>query len=514
MGSDQSGVSGPDLGVGVSLASLIEGKPLLGHVGDEAVMLVKRGGEVYAVSATCTHYSGPLAEGLIVDDTVRCPLHHACFDLRTGEPLRAPALNPIACYQVEHLGANVRVGAKLVVPRKTRPPGDPGTIVIVGAGAAGNAAAETLRREGFSGKVVLVGRESDVPYDRPNLSKDYLAGTAPDEWMPLRSPEWYREQGIDLLLGAAAQKIDPQGRTVTLASGQTLAWDRLLLATGADPVRLTVPGAELPHVRTLRSMADCKGIIAALAPDKRVVIVGASFIGMEAAAALRTRKIPVEVVAPEAVPFERTLGREVGEFLRAVHAGHGVGFRLGARVTSIDERGVTLDKGGPVPADLVLAGIGVRPSLELAEQAGLTVDRGVTVDRYLQTSAPGIFAAGDAARWPDPHSGQNLRVEHWVVAERMGQTAARNMLGAHQPFEAVPFFWTHHYDLSLSYVGHAERWDRVDIGGTLESRNCRVVYRGDHGRPLAVLTIERNFLSLRVERAYETGGPSAVEGLV
>jgi NADPH-dependent 2,4-dienoyl-CoA reductase/sulfur reductase-like enzyme/nitrite reductase/ring-hydroxylating ferredoxin subunit len=491
----------------------MEGKPLLGHVGDEAVMLIKRGDEVHAVGATCTHYSGPLAEGLVVDDTVRCPLHHACFDLRTGEPLRGPALNPIACYQVERLGTTVKVGAKLVMPRKSRPAGDPTSIVIVGAGAAGNAAAETLRREGYQGSLVMIGREPDGPYDRPNLSKDYLAGTAPEEWMPLRGADWYAEQKIELLLGQPAQRLDLAGHALILGDGRQLDWDRLLLATGADPVRLTIPGANLPHVRTLRSMADCRAIIKALGPEKRVVIVGASFIGMEAAAALRARKIAVDVVAPDRVPFERTLGVQVGEFLRALHARQGVTFHLTDGVAEIDAEGVTLERGGYLPADVVLVGIGVQPALALAEQAGLALDRGVTVDALLQTSHPGVFAAGDIARWPDPHSGQRIRVEHWVVAERMGQTAGRNMLGARQAFDAVPFFWTHHYDLSLSYVGHAEHFDHVDIGGSLEGRDCRVVYRAA-GKPLAVVTIGRNLLSLRVERAFETGGWSAVEGLV
>jgi NADPH-dependent 2,4-dienoyl-CoA reductase/sulfur reductase-like enzyme/nitrite reductase/ring-hydroxylating ferredoxin subunit len=504
MGSDQTAPGGPDLSVGVPAADLAEGKPLLGHVGDQAVMLVKRGDALFAVGATCTHYSGPLAEGLVVGETVRCPWHHACFDLRTGQPLRAPALNPIPCWTVEREGALVRVGAKLVPAPRTRPGADPRDIVIVGAGGAGNAAAEILRREGYGGTITLIGREPDGPYDRPNLSKDYLAGTAPEEWIPLRGADFYREQKIDLLLGTAVEAIDKDARTVRLTGGRTLRWDRLLLAPGADPVRLAIPGGDLPHVHTLRSLGDSRAIIAASGPGKRVVVIGASFIGMEVAAALRARQVPVDVVAPDACPFERVLGPGLGDFLRGVHAEHGVTFHLGETVARIDERTVTLAGGLTLPADLVVVGIGVRPSLALAESAGLTLDRGIAVDATLQTSVPGIYAAGDVARWPDPHTGQRVRVEHWVVAERMGQTAARNMLGAGQPFDAVPFFWTQQYDVGVSYVGHAERWDSIDLDGTLEARDCRLVYRSA-GRALAVVTIGRDSESLRAELALERG---------
>jgi apoptosis-inducing factor 3 len=505
MGSDQTPPTGPDLAQGVPLADLADGTPLRGHLGDEAVMLVRRGEEIFAVSATCTHYSGPLAEGLVVGETVRCPWHHACFDLRSGQPVRAPALSPISCYQVERAGATVRVGAKLSPPPRPRR-SQPASMVIIGAGAAGNAAAETLRREGYDGRITLVGREPATPYDRPNLSKDYLAGTAPEEWIPLRGEDFYREQKIDLVLGAEAEEIDPGARVVRLADGRTLAWDRLLLAPGAEPVRLAVPGGDLPHVRTLRSLADARDLVAALIPGARAVVVGASFIGMEVAAALRARKVDVHVVAPDACPFERVLGPDLGDFLRNVHAEQGVTFHLGETVARVDEHTVTLAGGMTLAADLVVVGIGVRPLLGLAESAGLTLDRGIAVDARLQTSVPDVFAAGDVARWPDPHTGQKIRVEHWVVAERMGQTAARNMLGAAQPFDAVPFFWSTQYDVTLNYVGHAERWDAIDVEGTLEARDCRLVYRAG-GRPLAVVTVGRDQDSLRAELAFEGSDP-------
>ena len=513
MGSGQAQLSGPDLAQGVPGEQVKDGVPLVGHAAGEAVMLVRRGTQVFAVSATCTHYSGPLAEGLVVGETVRCPWHHACFDLRTGAPERAPALNPISCYRVDEAGGTVRVGEKLVPPPRARPQGAPSSIVIVGAGAAGNAAAETLRREGYDGPLTMIGREDSVPYDRPNLSKDYLAGTAPEEWIPLRPPEFYAEQKIDLLLGSAVESVDGAAKTVTLTGGKTLSWDRLLLAPGADPVRLTVPGGDLPHVRTLRSLGDSRAIIAALAPGKKVVVVGASFIGMEVAAALRARQLDVQVVAPETRPFERVLGPEVGELLRSLHAEKGVGFQLGQTVTRIDAGSVTLSGGGTLPADLVVVGIGVRPAVELGQRAGLALDRGITVDAHLETSVPGIFAAGDVARWPDPHTGQRIRVEHWVLAERMGQAAARNMLGARRPFDAVPFFWSTQYDVTLSYVGHAERWDRIDLSGDPAARDCRLTYRAG-GKVLAVLTIGRDGESLRAEAALERDDATALDALL
>lgn len=450
---------------------------------------------------------GGLAEGLLVDESVRCPWHHAAFSLRTGQALCAPALNPVPCWRVEQRGGkwvvDERIEAPSAAPTKTHAAGAPRSIVIVGGGAAGNAAAETLRREGYAGRLAMLSADDTRPYDRPNLSKDYLAGKAPEEWMPLRSADFYREREIDLRLNAPVAAIDTERRQVELADGSHCAYDALLLATGAEALRLNVPGADLPLVHYLRSFSDCRRLIAGLAGARRAVVVGAGFIGLEVAASLRQRGIEVRVVAPDAVPMERVLGPALGAFLRQLHERHGVAFHLGETVGAIDADGVALESGGRLPADCVVVGIGVRPSIALAERAGLSIDRGIAVDRYLQTSAPGIFAAGDAARWPDAFSGQRLRVEHWVVAERQGQTAARNMLGRREPFAAVPFFWTEQHGVALAYVGHAENWDRVDVEGRIEALDCRVTYwRGE--RKLAVATIGRNVDSLRAEVEFES----------
>jgi NADPH-dependent 2,4-dienoyl-CoA reductase/sulfur reductase-like enzyme len=348
----------------------------------------------------------------------------------------------------------------------------------------------------------MLSDDAAPPVDRPNLSKDYLAGSAPEDWLPLRPDDFYAENGIDLRLKTAVTGIDTRHREVVIADGERLAYDRLLLATGAEPVRLNVPGADQPHVHTLRSLGDCRAIIEAAKNAQRALVVGASFIGLEVAASLRTRGVEVHVAALEARPMERVFGPQLGDFIRALHEEHGVIFHLQDTVTVINGKRAALKSGGAIEADLVVIGVCVRPRLMLAEAAGLTIDRGVTVNEYLETSAPGIFAAGDIARWPDRYSGERIRVEHWVVAERQGQTAAANMLGLKERFDAVPFFWSQHYDVPINYVGHAERWDTITVEGDVKAKDCLLRYRRN-GRVLAVASIYRDLDSLKAELAME-----------
>ena len=521
MGGEQQQLTVPDLASGIPLHDLADGAMLLGHANGEAVLLARRGDAIFAIGATCTHYGGPLAEGKLVEDTVRCPWHHACFSLRTGEPVGAPALNPVACWHVERTADTVRVTGKSerdplapsdevrrgvtrtrakahaanVVATSDRPPEK---IVIVGAGAAGNASAEMLRRLGYQGRITLLDAEPDTPYDRPNLSKDYLAGNAPEEWIPLRPGGFHAEHDIDLVHDAQVSALDLPKREVQLASGATYPFDRLLLATGAEPVRLPLPGADRPHVHYLRSLSDSRAIIARAKTAKRAVVIGASFIGLEVAAALRQREIEVHVAAPEKLPLERVMGTDLARFVKALHEEHGVVFHLENTATAIRERDVTLETGETIPADLVVIGVGVRPRTGLAERAGLAVDRGVTVNEFLETSAPHVFAAGDIARYPDLYTGERIRVEHWVHAQRQGQAAARNMLGLGWPYDDVPFFWSAHYDVSINYVGHAEQWDAIEVDGDPSARDVAVRFRRA-GRTLAVASIFRDRESLTAE---------------
>ena len=498
----------PDLKSGVPVVDLPDGGMLVGRVDDADVVLLKRGSELFAVGAYCTHYHGPLAEGLLVAETLRCPWHHACFNIRTGEALRAPALDPIACWRVEQLGDKVFVRERLPAPNARSAPSPtaaaqpPSSVVIVGGGAAGLAAADMLRRAGYDGRVTLISADESPPCDRPNLSKDFLAGTAPEDWIPLRPPEYYTEHRIELMLNTRVASIELSANRVLLANGKAVEYGALLLATGADPVRLEIPGAAPSQVLYLRTFADSRAIVARAATAKRVVVVGASFIGLEVAASLRKRDIDVHVVGPDSVPLQRVLGTRVGQFIQKLHESHGVAFHLGRTVSRLDGNKVTLSDGATLDADFVVLGVGVRPSLELATKAGLTLDRGILVNEYLQTSAPNVFAAGDLARWPDPHSGERIRVEHWVVAERQGQTAALNILGRRQPFDAVPFFWSAHYDTTINYVGHAEKWDSADIEGSVDASDCIVRYKRGTDT-LAVATIGRDLEALRAELAME-----------
>ena len=507
-GGEDAKPAGPDLEAGVPVSEISDGGVLAGHAGGKAVLLVRQGREWFAIGAVCSHYSGPLPEGLVVGDTVRCPWHHACFSLRTGKALRPPALNDVACWRVEERSGKVYVtgevaGAIRAAPTSRRLTGRPDSVVIVGAGAAGECAAETLRRDGYDGRLTVYDTDPDAPYDRPNLSKDYLAGTASEDWIPLHPSEFYRDLGIDIVHGRRVVSVEPKARRVLLDDGQAQGYGALLLATGASPVRLA-PEMERgkPIIQYLRSFADSRAIVAAAGQAKRAVILGASFIGLEVAASLRARKLEVHVVSPDVRPLERVMGAELGDFVRQLHEQHGVTFHLRETARHVADGVVTLQGGERLQADLLVAGIGVRPNVELAEVAGLQLDRGVVVDERLQTSAPGVFAAGDIARWPDPHSGERIRVEHWVVAQRQGQAAARSMIGEGERFDAVPFFWSQHYDVPINYVGHAERWESLEMTGSIESRDCAV--RFVHGgRTLAVATIYRDKESLEAEVAME-----------
>jgi apoptosis-inducing factor 3 len=491
---------GPDLRLGVPVSSVRPDGILAGHVDGVAVLLARLGDGLHAVSGTCTHYGAALADGLVVGDEIRCPWHHACFSLLTGAALRAPAFAPLARWTTEIVGDTVFVRGEDTAPIATqaRTASMPARIAIIGGGAAGFAAAERLRTLGYDGALTMLSADDAAPCDRPNLSKDFLAGTAPEDWIPLRGPEFYAEFAIDLRLQCDVVAIQTDTHHLVTAAGERIGYDRLLIATGAEPRRLPMPGFDLPNVHMLRSLSDARAIVAACGDAKTVALVGAGFIGMEAAAALRARGLEVHVIAPDAIPMERVLGCELGEFVTALHRDNGVAFHLQRTVKSFDGTSLTLSDDSRVDADIVIVGAGVTPRTALAAAAGMEVDDGIIVNPFLQTSMPDHYAAGDVARYR--HDGDLVRVEHWVHAQRQGQVAAANLLGPQQPFTDVPFFWTHHYDMELRYTGHGMGWDEIRAEGSLAQRDYIARFHRK-GRLVAAASVGRDVENLEIEAA-------------
>jgi NADPH-dependent 2,4-dienoyl-CoA reductase/sulfur reductase-like enzyme/nitrite reductase/ring-hydroxylating ferredoxin subunit len=446
-------------------------------VDETKILLARVGDNFHAVSATCPHYGGPLAEGALCGTRVVCPWHHAAFNVVNGNLEDPPALDSLVSYQLRVEGDRILVSLPEAAEDRRTPAmvqrdtsADPRQFVIIGAGAAGYAAAQTLREEGFRGSVVMITREDRAPYDRPNLSKDYLHDHAEPEWMPLRGEDFFNEHDITLLLNRDVTSVDARTKTITFDSGETMDYDALLVATGGAPVRLNMSGGDLKNVCVLRSFADADSIIETANHSRRVVVVGASFIGMEAAYSLRERGLEVTVVAPSQEPFELTLGAEVGALFRREHESHGIRFKLGNIVYRFEGshkiEAVVLDNGERIETDMVVVGVGVRPVTQFLEGVELDHAGGVVVDSRLR-AADGLFAAGDIASFPDPRTGERVRIEHWRTAQQQGRTAARNMMGRNVTFDAVPFFWTRQFDIGLLYVGHAASWDEIIYRGDL-----------------------------------------------
>jgi NADPH-dependent 2,4-dienoyl-CoA reductase/sulfur reductase-like enzyme/nitrite reductase/ring-hydroxylating ferredoxin subunit len=473
------------------------------------VLLSNFDGELFAVGGSCTHYGGALADGVSEGASVRCPLHHACFDLRTGAALRAPALDPLDRWLVEVDGDQAFVRRKIDARSEAvAPQTDVQKIVIVGGGAAGLACAHELRRLGFAGKITMLSADADPPCDRPNLSKDYLAGSAPEEWLWLRAEDWYVGHKIDLRLSTEVARIDPSARVVHCASGEQVPYDRLLIATGAEPNRLPNPGFDRPNVFTLRSVADARAIAEQARSGGHAVIIGASFIALEAAAALRQRGVEVDIVSVEEVPLEHLFGSDVGRQVQALHERNHVRFHLSSVVESFDGEAVALGGGQKIAADFVIVGIGVRPRTALAADAGAAVDNGAIVDAFLETSVSGIYAAGDIAAFPEPITRKHARNDHRVVDERQGNDAAAKMLGERRRFDSAPFFWTEQFGIPLRYVGRANGWDAVTIEGDVESGSLIARYFAD-GAHCATATIGRDRENLEDELRLEARNHAA-----
>jgi NADPH-dependent 2,4-dienoyl-CoA reductase/sulfur reductase-like enzyme/nitrite reductase/ring-hydroxylating ferredoxin subunit len=461
----------------------------------------------YATGAECPHYGAPLEEGLLTGgDRVYCPWHHACFHVCNGSLAEPPAREGLASYETAVEGDDVKVKLPDSTGGSPQPEmaghriGVDRTYVIVGGGAAGNAAAQALREEGFDGDIRLVSADDRLPYDRPNLSKAYLDGSAEPEWMPLGDEQFYKDLDINLELGERMAGLAPSSGTIHLQSGREIRYDRLLLATGGIPRELDLPGADLRNIFTLRSMADADAIIEAAEDGSVAVIIGGSFIGLECASSLRQRGLEVTVVERSKVPFRHVLGEEVGGLFAELHRGNGVDFRLEAEVErfrgedSVEE--VCLADGECLPAGLVIMGVGVRPATDFLSELKAERDGGLKVNEYME-AAPGIYAAGDIAWFRDLRSGQWQRIEHWRTAEQQGRMAARNMAGRPGVYQSVPFFWTNQAGTKLTYVGHAAQWDQIHLDGDLADETFLAFYlSGDRVAAVAGMGRGRDMLIL------------------
>ncbi|TVT41272.1 Rieske 2Fe-2S domain-containing protein [Hymenobacter setariae] len=481
------------------------------------VLLTRQQGQVRAFAPNCPHYGAPLEKGKVVDGRLICPWHHACFKVENGHLCEPPALDDLPTYAVREAEGRILVQVPASPPASTdKPettptaelggtpppapatgPADSRTFVIVGGGAAGEFAAQTLRREGFAGRVVLVSADEKLPYDRTKLSKAYLAGKAKAETLPLREAEFYVQQKIELLQHTRVIGLSLAKQEVQLEGQPPLHYDQLLLAPGSTPNLLPkLPGHDLPGVLPLRTQADADVLLEATKDAKQVVIIGASFIGMEVASSLMAEGRTVTVIAQEKEPFARVLGPEIGQMFRKLHEEKGVHFEAEAEVSALlGEQGhvvgVQLKSGKTLPADTVVLGVGVRPATDFLKDAfSLEEDGGVAVNANLQ-AAPAVYAAGDIARFPLAATGQPTRIEHWRVAQQHGQVAARNMLGQQAEFTAAPFFWTQQYGKSLRYAGHAERWDEIVYHGNVAKQDF-LAFFVQAGRIVAVASMGRD----------------------
>ncbi|MET7246447.1 FAD-dependent oxidoreductase [Methylobacterium sp. EM32] len=508
--TDKNSDEKPDFARGIPAGDLPEGAMIEGTLGEDKVLLLRRDGQVRAIGARCTHLGAPMGKGIVVEGEIRCPWHHARFSLETGEAVGAPAFDPLPCYRAEERDGRITVTGRREAASRPATKA-PGRVVIVGGGAGGHACAEWLTRAGHGAAVTLVSDDPDPPYDRTFCSKQYLSGKA-ERGKTLLAPESFYSGDGPRLLRDRVVSLDLGAEEVVTAGGERLAYDALVIATGAAPRRPDLPGFERPNVHTLRSLSDADALIAAASGARRIAVVGASFIGLEVAAAMVAREKTVTVVAPDAVPLVSVLGEAVGRFVQGLHEEKGVTFRLGREVAGFDGQALTLDDGSRIEADLVVLGTGVAPRTDLAEAAGLALAAkdeggGIAVDAYLAASAPGIYAIGDVASYPDPRSGQRLRVEHWVHAQRQGQHVARALLaggtsGEAAAFTETPFFWSGHYGTSLRYVGHAGSAEDVRIEGEVDKGDFAVTYRED-GRDAALATCKRDRRSLEAEAAWD-----------
>lgn len=463
------------------MSDLKDGEMKEVSAGETKVLLARVGDKYHAVGANCTHYGAPLAEGFLDGERIVCPWHHACFKVTSGDLEEPHAFDSLPCFELKIEGEEIFLCLPEDAHDRRTPPmtkkdeSDERQFVILGGGAAGFMAAQTLREDGFVRRITMITREDRSPYDRPNLSKDYLQGHAEPAWIPLRSDDFFAEHDIEILREKEVSKVDADKKEITFKDGAILEYDSLLIATGGTPRKLPFQTDAQKNVFLLRSFADADAITAAAESGKRAVVIGASFIGMETASSLRTRGCDVTVIAPDKVPFEKILGAEIGGLFQKVHERKSVKFKLGASVKSFEGNekveAVVLENGERIECDFVVVGIGVKPATDFLENIELHKDGGVIADEFLRI-AENLYAAGDITHFPDSRSdGELTRIEHWRTAMQQGRTAAHNMSGKNTAFKAVPFFWTTQFDATLNYVGHANDWDKITIQGDVKKQD-------------------------------------------
>ena len=484
-----------------ALADLPDGTTRTVQVDDHQILLIRDGQTVHAIGAICPHAGAPLEQGIRNEDRIVCPWHKATFCIRTGALLEPPAVDPLPRYDVRIEAQRILLTVPPTEPAPATLPPDPRTFAIIGAGAAGAIAAQTLRQTGFNGRLIMLDRENRVPYDRTVLSKYLLSGEPNAEKSPLQSQSFYRQHRIERRT-AEVTRLDATQKRIDCADGTTLTYDAALLATGAAPIRPNLPGADLGNVFLLRSRTDADAILAQAERSDRAVILGASFIGMEVAASLRERGLDVTVVGKETAPFEPQLGAQIGNAFVGLHRTRGVEFRLGQEVRSLDGalsgegnvHTVTLANGEHLPADLVVIGFGVRPVTDYLQGVALNPDASVSVDATLK-AADGLYAAGDIARFPLQGDSPPIRVEHWRVALQHGRIAALNMAGqgAGQAarYDVTPVFWTIQYMKRLDYIGHAKDWDDIIVHGDLQKPEF-LAYYVKAGKVIAAAGLDRD----------------------
>lgn len=452
----------------------------------QTILLVRIGDEYRAFAGHCPHYGAPLADGAHSDERLVCPWHHAAFNIETGDDIEPPALDHLEKYQVSIKGEDVVIelperisGIRYAARVKKNTGSDGRTFIIIGAGAAGYAAADALRQNNYRGRIVMITREKDPPYDRPNLSKGFLSGEYGDESMPLRRKNFYDEADIELLLDTTVTKVDIGHKKVMTKTGATISFDALLLATGGKPRLPDIPGIKLGNIFTLRSYADARAILAAARDADRAAVIGAGFIGTEVSYALSQHNIKVSLIAREKVPFERVLGREIGEIFQTAHADYGAQMLMGQTVTRFEGKKkvekVILGNGDAIEVDMVVLGLGVVPATHFIDGLPLNDDGSITVDKYLR-AAPDVYAAGDIARFPYRLTGDDIRIEHWRTALQHGHVAGCNMAGVPTEYNSVPFFWTTQAGLGLQYIGHARGWDEIIFDGQTAEKNFLAYY--------------------------------------